>query len=156
MALQSAGPAQVTLETRRAFCGVDAADHVVPASVVEKTTPLPGNDAPLDPTARQSVAVGHETALSCGVIPPATCCAFHDFPPSVVAAMTVAPVVGAGLGPATPTAQQRRAVAQDTAPSSPVPEGAGCPTARGVPLGSPRTGAALDAPGCPGQHSPTR
>ena len=43
---------------------------------------------------------------------------------------------GAGLGPATPTAQQRRAVAQDTAPSSPVPLGAGWPTASGVPLGS--------------------
>ncbi len=64
-----------------------------------------------------SVAVGHEIALSCGVLPPATCCAFQEIPPSVVAAMTVVPDGGAGLGPATPTAQQRRAVAQDTAPS---------------------------------------
>jgi hypothetical protein len=65
----------------------------------------------------QSVAEGQETPLSCGVLPPATSCGFQVTPPSVVAAMTVAPVAGAGLGPATPTAQQRRTVAHDTAPS---------------------------------------
>ena len=72
-----------------------------------------------------SVAVGQDTPLSCGVLPPATCCAFQVTPPLVVAAITVAPLGGAGLGPATPTAQQRRAVAHDSAPSSPVPLGAG-------------------------------
>ena len=62
------------------------------------TTPLPGSDAPLEPTAMHSVAVGQDTPLSCGVLPPATCCAFQVVPPSVVAAITVAPVGGGGIG----------------------------------------------------------
>ena len=37
----------------------------------------------------------------------------------------VATLEGATLGPAMPTAQQRRSVAHDSAPSSPVPLGAG-------------------------------
>ena len=101
------------------------ADQVAPPSLVVMTTPLPGSDAPLEPTAMHSVAVGQETPLSWGVLPPATCCAFHVRPPLVVAAITVAPLEGAGLGPAMPTAQQRRSVAHDSAPSSPVPLGAG-------------------------------
>jgi hypothetical protein len=125
MAVQSVGLAQVTLETTSAFCGEDAADQVAPASLVVMTTPLPGSDAPLEPTAMHSVAVGQDTPLSCGVLPPATCWALHVLPPLLVAAITVAPVAGAGLGPAMPTAQQRRAVAQDTAPRSLVPVGAG-------------------------------
>lgn len=125
MAVQSVGLEQVTLAMTRAFWGDAAADQVAPASLVVMTTPLPGSDAPLDPTAMHSVAVGHETPLSCGVLPPCTCCAFHEAPPLVVAAITVAPVGGAGLKPATPTAQHRRTVAHDKAPSSPVPLGAG-------------------------------
>ena len=128
----------MTLVTASASMGAVAGDHVVPASRVVTTTALPGSEAPVEPTAMQSVAVGHETPLSCGVPPPATCWAFHDFPPLVVATMTVAPVAG-GFGPATPTAQHRLAVAHDTDPELPVPLGAGCPTTRGVPFGSPRT-----------------
>ena len=138
MTVQSDGPADWTLVTASASMGAVAGDHVVPASRVVTTTALPGSEAPVEPTAMQSVAVGHETPLNCGVLPPATCWAFHDFPPLVVATMTVAPVAG-GFGPATPTAQHRLAVAHDTDPSSPVPLGAGCPTTRGVPFGSPRT-----------------
>jgi hypothetical protein len=125
MAVQSTGLAQVTLETTRAFCGDAAADHVAPASLVVMTTPLPGSEAPLDPTAMHSVVVGQDTPLSWGVLPPATCCAFHVKPPLVVASITVAPLEGAALGPAVPTAQQRRSVAHDSAPSSLVPLGAG-------------------------------
>lgn len=153
-AVQSDGLAQVTLATTRAFCGGVVSDHVAPASLVVTTIPLPGSDAPLEPTAMQSAAVGQETALSCGVLPPATCCALHDTPPLVVAAMTVAALAGAGLGPATPTAQQRRAVAHDTAPSSSLLGGAGWPTASVVPVGSPRTRAALGEPGCPDSPQP--
>jgi hypothetical protein len=125
MAVQSVGLAQVTLERTSAFGGEDAAVQVAPASLVVMTTPLPGSDAPVDPTAMHSVAVGHDTPLSCGVPSPTTRCALQLLPPSVVAAITVAPVPGAGLGPATPTAQQRRTVAQDTAARSLVPVGAG-------------------------------
>src|ERR1700722_4304830 len=89
-AVQSDLLAQVTLDTTSAFLGDGAGDQVAPASLVATTTPLPGSDAPLEPTAMQSAAVGQETALSCGVLPPATCCAFHDTPPLVVAAMTEA------------------------------------------------------------------
>ena len=70
-------------------------------------------------------AAGQDTPLSCGVLPPATVCAFQVLPPLVVATITVAPVAGPGLGPATPTAQQRRTVAHETAPRSPVPVGVG-------------------------------
>jgi len=49
-----------------------AGAQVLPASVVVTTTPLPGSDAPFDPTAMQLVAVGQETPLSCGALPPAT------------------------------------------------------------------------------------
>src|ERR1700691_857744 len=69
MAVQSTGLAQVTLETTRAFCGDTAADHVAPASLVVMTTPLPGSEAPLDPTAMHSVVVGQDTPLSWGVLP---------------------------------------------------------------------------------------
>ena len=47
-----------------------------------------------------SVVVGQDTPLSSGVLPPTTCCAFHVTPPLVVASITVAPLAGAGLGPA--------------------------------------------------------
>ena len=124
-AVQSVGLAQVTLETTRAFCGDAAADQVAPASLVEMTTPLPGSEAPLEPTAMHSVAVGQETPLSWGVLPSATRCAFHVRPPLVVASITVATLEVSALGPAMPTAQQRRSVAHDSAPSSPVPLGAG-------------------------------
>ena len=134
MTVQSDGLAQVTLESTRAFWGDMTGDQVAPPSVVVTTTPLPGNDAPLEPTAMQSVGVGHEMPLSCGVLPPATRWAFHETPPLSVAAITVAPVGGAGLGPAVPTAQQRFAVAQETAARSPVLLGAGWPTANGLPL----------------------
>ena len=46
---------------------------------------------------------------------------------------------GAAAGPGAPTAQQCVAPAQDTASSWPVPAGAGCPTAAGVPFCWPRT-----------------
>ena len=72
MTVQSVGLAQVTLETTSAFCGAVTVDQVTPPSVVVTTTPLPGRDAPFDPTAMHAVAVGHETPLSCGVLPPAT------------------------------------------------------------------------------------
>ena len=48
----------------------------------------------------------------------------------------------------------RNSVAHATAVSSPVPMGAGCPTARGVPWGSPRTRAALEELGCPDSPQP--
>jgi hypothetical protein len=112
--------------TVRAPFGVATGFQVAPAFVVATTTPLPGSDPPLDPTAMQSVGVGHDTPLNCGVLPPATCCCRHVRPPFSVATITV---VGPGrapaLGLATPTAQQRRTVAHDSAPSSPVPAGAG-------------------------------
>ena len=134
IAVQSDALAHETLETSRAFWGDMAGDQVAPPSVVVTTTPLPGNDAPFEPTAMQSVGVEHETPLNWGVLPPATVWAFHETPPLVVAAITKAPVGGAGFGPAVPTAQQRFAEAQETAPRSPVPLGAGWPTANGVPL----------------------
>jgi hypothetical protein len=106
--------------------GMATGFQVAPAFVVATTTPLPGSDPPLDPTAMQSVGVGHDTPLNCGVLPPATCCRRHVRPPFLVATMTVAePGRAAALGLATPTDQQRRAVAHDSAPSSPVPAGAG-------------------------------
>src|SRR5271167_934145 len=114
MAVQSIGLAQVTLETTSAFCGDVAEDQVAPASLVVMTTPLPGSDAPLEPTAMHSVVVGQDTPLSSGVLPPTTCCAFHVTPPLLVASITVAPLALAGLGPATPTAQQRLAVAHES------------------------------------------
>src|SRR5580700_7402865 len=150
MAVQLDEAVHATLIRARALVGDVAGAHVEPALVVVTTTPLTGSDAPFDPTAMHLVAVGQETPLSCGVLPPATCWALHDTPPLVVATITVVPTAaGAGLGPATPTAQQRRALAQDTALSSPVPAGAGCPTMSGVPLGSPRTRGAGGAPECP-------
>ena len=153
MAVQSNGLAHCTLVTASAFMGAVAGDQVVPASPVVTTTPLPGREAPFEPTAMHSVAVGHETPLNCGVLPPTTCWAFHNEPPLVVATMTVAPVAG-GFGPATPTAQHRLAVAHDTAPSSPVPAGAGWPTTRGVPFGSPRTRGLRGELGCPASAQP--
>jgi len=88
MAVQSIGLAQVTLETTSAFCGAAAGDQVAPASLVVMTTPLPGSDAPLEPTAMHSVMVGQDTPLSSGVLPPSTCCAFHVTPPLLVASIT--------------------------------------------------------------------
>ena len=72
----------------------------------------------------------------------------HDMPPFVVATTTVADPAGmVALGPGTPTAQQRRASAHDTAPSWPVWPGDGWPTARVVPFTAPSTFFALGAPG---------
>ena len=154
IAVQSDGLAHRTLVTASAFMGAAVDDQVVPASLVVTTTPLPGSEAPVEPTAMHSFAVGHEIPLNCGALPPATRWAFHDDPPLVVATITVAPVAG-GFGPATPTAQHRLAVAHDTDPSSPVPLGAGCPTTRGVPLGSPRTrGLRVVGPWCPASAQP--
>jgi hypothetical protein len=65
--------AQVTLATVSALAGAAAGDHVAPPSCVVTTTPLPGTDAPLVPTAMQANRVGHEMPLSCGVEPPVTC-----------------------------------------------------------------------------------
>jgi hypothetical protein len=59
------------------------------------------------------------------VLPSVTRWAFQVTPPFVVASITVAPLAEAGFGPTTPTAQQRRAVPHDSAPSSLVPLGAG-------------------------------
>jgi hypothetical protein len=115
-----------TVITVRAPVGAATGFQVAPALVVASTTPLPGRDPPLDPTAMQSVGVGHDTPLSCGVLPPVTCCARHVRPPFFVATITVADPGGAvALGRTTPTAQQRRTVAQDNEPSWPVPAGAG-------------------------------
>ena len=155
MAVQSAGLAHCTLVTASAFMGAVAGDQVVPASPVVTTTPLPGREAPFEPTAMHSLAVGHETPLNCGVLPPARHAGpSTTSPPLVVATMTVAPVAG-GFGPATPTAQHRLAVAHDTAPSSPVPAGAGWPTTRGVPFGSPRTCGLRASSDARPAHSPT-
>ena len=115
--VQSEGRAQATLVTASAPGGAVRVTTSHRRRSVVTTTPLPGSDAPFDPTAMHSIAEGHETPLSWGVLPPTTCCAFHEMPPSVVATITVVPPAGAGSGPATPTAQQRRALAQDTAPS---------------------------------------
>ena len=62
-----------TLVTASALVGDVAGAQVLPASVVVTTTPLPGSEAPFDPTAMHRVALGQETPLSCGVLPPATC-----------------------------------------------------------------------------------
>ena len=124
--MQSAGLAHETLVMVSAPAGAVAVVQVAPASLVVTTTPLPGKEAPLEPTAMQSVTVGQETPLSSGVLPPETCSAFQEMPPFFVAAMTVAPPGGGEMsGPATPTAQHRFALAHDTAPRSPVPAGAG-------------------------------
>ncbi len=98
IAVQSEGRAQATLVTASAPGGAVAGDHVVPASLVVTTTPLPGRDAPFEPTAMHSTAEGHETPLSWGVLPPTTCCAFHEMPPSVVAMITVVPPRRSGIG----------------------------------------------------------
>src|SRR6516162_5331384 len=103
---------------------------------------LPGSEAPFEPTAIQARALGHEIPLSCGMTDPCTGWGVHFRPPSLVATMTVAGDEADEFGPATPTAQQRSASAHDTAPSCPVPAGAGCPATSGVPRGSPRTGCA--------------
>ena len=86
------------------------------------------------PTAMQASRVGHEMPLSCGVVPPVTCCGSQVVPPFLVATMTVAPP-GAGLGPATPTAQQWRASAHDDGPE--LARAGGCRLADGErgPLG---------------------
>src|ERR1700722_5357629 len=76
-AVQSFGLAQVTLSTASAFWGAATPVQVAPASLVAMTTPLPGSDAPVDPTAMHDVGVGQDTPLSCGVLPPETVCAFH-------------------------------------------------------------------------------
>ena len=64
MAVQSTGLAHVTLETTSAFCGDTAGDQVAPASLVVTTTPPPGSEEPLEPTAMHSVADGQDTPLS--------------------------------------------------------------------------------------------
>jgi hypothetical protein len=118
MARHSVTDEHETVTTASAPVGAATVLHVVPPSVVARTTPLPGSDAPLDPTAMQWVGVGHDTPLSWGVLPPATCCPRHVRPPFFVATITVVDSGRAlALGRTTPTAQQRRAVAQDTAPS---------------------------------------
>jgi hypothetical protein len=50
--------------TVRAPVGAVTGTQVAPAFVEATTTPLPGSDPPLDPTAMQSFGVGHDTPLS--------------------------------------------------------------------------------------------
>jgi hypothetical protein len=64
MAMHCVTVEQETDITVRAPVGAATGLQVVPASVVARTTPLPGSDAPFDPTAMQSVGVGHDTPLS--------------------------------------------------------------------------------------------
>jgi hypothetical protein len=126
MARHAVTEEQETVTTVRAPVGAATGFHVAPALVVARTTPLPGSDPPLDPTAMQSVGVGHDTPLNWGVLPPVTCCSRHVRPLFFVATITVVdPGRAPALGRTTPTAQQRRTVAHDTEPSSPVPAGAG-------------------------------
>jgi hypothetical protein len=75
------------------------------------------------------VGVGQAIPLSSGGAGSDSGWADQVVPPLVVATITVtgAVVVVDALGPATPTAQQCSASAHETAPSSPVPAGAGCP-----------------------------
>ena len=73
MARHSVADEHETEITVSAAVGVATGFHVAPALVVATTTPLPGSDAPLDPTATQSFGVGHETPFSSGMLPPATC-----------------------------------------------------------------------------------
>ena len=143
--------------------GTDGAQLVPPFCVVS-TTPVPGF-APVDPTAMHTWAPGHETPVRAGgAVPGANGLVVHVRPPLTVAAITVVPVTGVAvvaaavvavvvgaLGPGTPTAQQCWASAQDTALSSPVPAGAGCPSATEVRDGCPRTGGAL----VPGVRAPS-
>ena len=69
-----------------ALGGAAAGAHVVPPSTVVITTPLPGTDAPFEPTAMQSVGVGHETPLSCRRDPARPrVAACHEVPPLAVA-----------------------------------------------------------------------
>ncbi len=107
IAVQSKTLAHCTLGMFSAPGSAVAGDQTMPPSDVVNTTPLPGTDAPVEPTAMQSRVVGHETPLSCGTTDPRTACAFHFFPPSLVAMMTVAGRVAGALAPATPTAQHR-------------------------------------------------
>jgi hypothetical protein len=124
--MHSVADKQETVITARAPVGAATAFQVAPESVVAKTTPLPGSDAPLDPTAMHSVADGQATPLSSGVLPPATGWFCHVLPPFFVATITVAEAgLAVASGLATPTAQQRRTVAHESAPRSPVPVGAG-------------------------------
>lgn len=123
--------------------GADGA-QLLPPSCVVSTTPVLGSD-PFEPTAMHTLAVGHDTPVSAGMVFMVSGCAAQVSPPLAVPAMTVTAelgpvvVVAGALGPATPTAQQWWASAQDTALNSPVPAGAGWPTTTGVPDCSPRT-----------------
>ena len=137
-----------TLSTVSTPGGATAAVQVAPPSTVVNTTPLPGTDAPFVPTAMHRVALGHETPLSCGMNDPDTACGFHCFPPSLVATITVAGLLGPVPRAGTPTAQQRDGVGQEMAARS-LPAGAGCPTASGVPCGCPRTRGGGVAARCP-------
>jgi hypothetical protein len=136
--VQSTGLAHVTLVTASAPVGAVTACHVWPPSPVVSTVPVGGLE-PVDPTAMQRVVRGHETPVSWGASVSSNGWAAQVRPPSDVAAMTVTGETGAddgvgALGPATPTAQQWSASAQETAPSSPVPGGAGWPRDTGVPF----------------------
>jgi hypothetical protein len=123
--------------------GEVTAVQVDPPSSVVKTTPVPGS-APVEPTAMHTVTFGHEIPVSAGAgLPPTdwTGWAVHVAPALAVATITVAAAVAVALsfGPGTPTAQQCTASAHDTALSSPVPAGAGCPTTVGDPDCCPST-----------------
>ena len=164
--VQSAAVVHFTEETAMAPAGATDGAQLFPPLCVVSTTPVPGS-APVDPTAMHTLAPGHETPVRAGgVVPALNGCVVQVRPPLTVATITVAPLTGVAieaavpaavvvvvgaLGPGTPTAQQCSASAQDTALSSPVPAGAGCPTATEVPDGCPRTGGAL----VPGVRAPS-
>ena len=141
MAVQATRLVQSTVVSTNAPEGTAAAVQVAPPLCVVRTTPAPGT-APVEPTAMQAVAVGHETPLSSGGVGKGTVWPVQVAPPSVVAAITVTAVgevVAVTLGPAMPTAQQCEMSGHENAPSSPVPAGAGWPTTLAVALCSPRT-----------------
>ena len=129
-----------TLVSTKAPAGTPAWVQLSPPSWVVSTMPAPGTP-PVEPTAMQSSTVGQEMPPSSGAALRPVDWADHTAPPFRVAAITVAvaAVVVVASGPSTPTAQQCVASAQETAPSSPVPAGAGWPRTAAVVDCSPST-----------------
>jgi hypothetical protein len=150
MAVQAVTAEQVTLVSTKAPVGAEVGVQVSPPLRVVRTMPDPGT-APVEPTAMHDDAVGQEIPLSSGGDESDSAWADQLVPPLAVLAITVTGatvVVVVALGPATPTAQQWKASAHETAPSSPVPAGAGWPIT--VTFGDcwPRTLAEVGGRGC--------
>ena len=139
MAVQVTASMQSTPVTTMAPAGVEACVQRAPPSSVVRTAAV-DDPTPAEPTAMQCRVSGHEIPSSSRVELSDSGCATQVRPPLVVATMTAfdgdGPVevgLATGCAAGVPTAQQRSLLAQDTASSSPVAAGAGCPTTAGVP-----------------------